>query len=325
MKLNTGLNLKYSDANDIDSVPILEGEEAGPRWSFRYDRFKNDPTPDALILGAYRHPRTGNKLVGAINLRYLTPQQVDSLRKELPKLLKSQNLKSRYWTGRRLLPDIFDNYYRTYNASYIRSLQRGAVYPKYGIFKTASNYLKDKISSPFKSKKQKEIEAMPNYPDDLKNISDRLDDISQDIVQNPEQADTQSQYDNASSDVRRQQEIPRKRVQSKEIQGQQAQQQIQEPQSQVPQRPQQIPQRPQPVPDSQSQQNKLRNSFKKDAEEVQDELSDIRPNPAVQRAKPINVIKNTLDDNDTSDIQTTLEYKYWCPTIQDYIKESMIL
>lgn len=326
MKLESGLSLKYREIDEIDSVPILEGEEAGPRWSFKYDRFKNDPTPDALILGAYRHPKTGNKLVGAINLRYLTQQQVDTLRKELPKLLKAPNLKGRYWTGRQILPEIFNNYYRTYNASHIRSLQRGAMYPKYGIFKTAGKYLKDKVTSPFKSKKQKEADAMPEYPDDLKGISDRLDDITQDIAQNPQQADTKSQYNNAYADVQRQRDIPQKRMQSINQQGVDAQQQIQEPrQQQQPQQPQQQPRSPKI-----SEREKLQKAFTKDAQEIQNEINTIQ-NPMPQRQQtaqnivPKNKFDSLDDQNDTSDIQTTLEYKYWCPIIRKYIRESMTL
>lgn len=337
MKLELALTLKYEDSELLDSVPILEGEDAGPRWAFRYNKFKNDPTPDALVLGMYRHPNTGNNLVGAINLRYLTTDQIEQLRRELPKLLNSNNLKSRYWLGKRLMPDIFDNYYRTYDASHIHNLQRGAIYPKYGVFKTAANFVKKAVTSPFKSKKQKEIEAMPQYPSDLRDLSDRLDAVTQKIVQEPDDA-TPQQLRNASADINRQDKIPSKRLQSIEKQGQQAQQQIKNrvtmPTQTTPTQTEPIQQTRQPTRSPSrhpeigpNQQNdKLRKSFEKDAEDARNELNDIKNDRIDRSPRYQQPIKNKIDTDisDTEDISgTKLEYKYWCPTIRRYIVETI--
>lgn len=71
------------------------------------------------MLGHWRHPTSGNNLVAGINLNYLSQQQRQQLQQALPQLLKSRNLKQRYWMGRRLLPQIFTNFYRTYRRDVI--------------------------------------------------------------------------------------------------------------------------------------------------------------------------------------------------------------
>jgi len=174
--------MKLSDATDCSviesnrfSVPIMEDEE-GPRWKFGYNgKQVTDPNPDILLLGAYRHPSTGNNLIGGVNLHYITPGQRDEVAQALPEIMRAGNLKSRYWTGRKLVPDVFDNYYRTYNADSIRGVQKDVMYPKYGYLKTAQKWFKKKLGGAFKSKDKRQKDAEPKYPDDLQSMQDRLD------------------------------------------------------------------------------------------------------------------------------------------------------
>lgn len=94
--------------------PIMEAGY-GRVLSFDYDTWKVDPTPKVLQLGLWMHPSTGNPLVAGVNINYLTDEQIQRLRYYLPEILRTRNLKMRYWEGMRLLPDIFTNFYRTYN------------------------------------------------------------------------------------------------------------------------------------------------------------------------------------------------------------------
>jgi hypothetical protein len=153
---------------------IEEADEA-PRWGFDYSNFRTDPSPDILVLGDWIHPNTGNHLIGGINLHYLDTRQRDELSKILPALMKQNDLYERYWTGRKLLPYVFHNFYRTYNAAHIHGLERSTLYPKYGYTKAAFNWVKDKLSSLFKSKEQRETDKLPKYPSDLTGVEDNLE------------------------------------------------------------------------------------------------------------------------------------------------------
>lgn len=184
MKLADAVELDVSEARYLCETLILEDEE-GPRWRFNYDNWHQDPTPDILLLGAYRHPNTGNNLVGGINLHYISPEQRDQLARALPEIMKPNNLKGRYWAGRRLVPDVFNNYYRTYNARFIRGVQKDVMYPKYGYLKTAKKWLQKKLGGIFKSKAQRQKEAEPKYPQDLQAMQDRLDQAVMQLAQEP--------------------------------------------------------------------------------------------------------------------------------------------
>jgi hypothetical protein len=92
-----------------------------------YDRWQNDPQPQILQLGSFDHPTTGNNLIAGINLNYLTKKQVDALRKSLPEILKSKNLYTRYWTGRKLVPSVFNNSYRTYRSDAVKKVKKGTL------------------------------------------------------------------------------------------------------------------------------------------------------------------------------------------------------
>lgn len=174
----------FESKSYIYSIPICEDGE-GPRWSFDYQNFKADPSPDILMLGAYRHPNTGNNLVGGINLHYLSRQQIDRLAMELPNIMKAGNLYGRYQVGRRRLPDIFKSFYRTYNAEYIGGVNQGVLYPKYGLLKSTTNWLKKKIGGMFKTKDQRAKEAEPQFPSDLQNMNNRLDQVVRNLQSTP--------------------------------------------------------------------------------------------------------------------------------------------
>jgi hypothetical protein len=171
-------------------TPIVEEDEA-PRWRFRYDNYHNDPNPDILLLGAYRHPKTRNNLVGGVNLHYLDDKQRDQLARALPKIMAQGNLKSRYWEGRSLVPQVFENFYRTYNARFIRGVTKDIMYPKYGYLKTAGKWLKKKAKSFFKTKAQRAKAAEPKYPKDLEKMQDRLDQVVTQLQQEPPESPVQ--------------------------------------------------------------------------------------------------------------------------------------
>lgn len=156
-------------------IQLINEEGEGPRWKFKYDGWKNDPSPDILLLGAYNNPQTGNNLVGGINLNYLDDKKRDQLAKFLPKIINAGNLYSRYNIGKRILPDIFQNFYRTYDASKIHGVSKDVLYPKYGFVKSAQNFIKNAAGYVTKSKQQRELEAQPKFDNDLSNMQDKLD------------------------------------------------------------------------------------------------------------------------------------------------------
>lgn len=164
----------------LSDMTILEDGE-GPRWSFEYENFKNDPSPDILLLGAYKNPNTGNNLVGGINIHYLSSEQIEQLARALPRIMQARNLYNRYHIGKRLLPDIFDNFYRTYNAAYINNVKQNVMYPKYGLVKTAANWIKNKLAALRKSRQEREQDIEVDYPEDLQLMRDRLDQVVTDL------------------------------------------------------------------------------------------------------------------------------------------------
>lgn len=175
MKLNDAHRMQLTEAKFVTSgIPILEDGE-GPTWNMDYSNWKNDPHPRILLLGSYRHPNTGNNLVGGVNLNYLTPQQVNNLSKVLPKIMGGNNLYQRYHRGKDVLPDVFDNFYRTYDPRYISGVKQGVIYPKKGFLKTAQDFLKKTAGLLYKSKEQRAKDALPKFGSDLTSMQDTLD------------------------------------------------------------------------------------------------------------------------------------------------------
>ncbi len=106
----------------LSSKTLLESGY-GRTYKMDYYNYKTDPKPNVLMLGYWVHPNTGNKLLGGINLNYISQQQLTNLRKKLPKILGQKGLKARYRFGRRTLPDIFRFFYRTYNSEFVNVVQ----------------------------------------------------------------------------------------------------------------------------------------------------------------------------------------------------------
>jgi hypothetical protein len=224
------------------NVMLFEDDE-GPRWKFGYDNHRVDPNPDILLLGAYRHPKTGNNLIGGINLHYLNKKERDELARNLPNIMGGGNLYERYWIGRRVAPRIFNQYYRTYNARYVRGVTTDVLYPKYGMMKTTKNWLKKKLGGIFKSKAQRQKDAEPKYPQDLDNMQDRLDQVVQQLQQQQEerpdtQPDTpemraardaflQYQRERTMQDIERRENVPMRQAQHDASEQDDAEQQAQ--------------------------------------------------------------------------------------------------
>lgn len=190
--------MKLTDAVQCSLVEsqffvFCENGEA-PRWSFNYDNFRNDPSPDILVLGAYTHPTSGNNLVGGINLNYLDKAARDDLARVLPQLMQGTNLYQRYHLGKQLLPGVFDNFYRTYKAQNIRGVNQSVFHPKYGMMQATKDFLKKKIGGLFKSKEQRAKDAEPKFPSDLSGMKDALDNavnqLGLQIAKGEEEADT---------------------------------------------------------------------------------------------------------------------------------------
>jgi hypothetical protein len=144
---------------------IFEAGE-GHRWQFDYENYQTDPKPDVLVLGTYKHPTTGNQLVGGINLHYISKRDQLDLRKLLPELSKIRGLKKRYRFGARALPHIFsDQAYRTYDSDHIADLKTGVLFPVYGVLsKDAEKVTKAKAN------KAAQLRAAPQVVDANKDI-----------------------------------------------------------------------------------------------------------------------------------------------------------
>lgn len=144
---------------------IFEAGE-GHRWQFDYKNYQSDPKPDVLVLGTYKHPSTGNQLVGGINLHYISKRDQLDLRKLLPELSKIRGLKKRYRFGARALPHIFsDQAYRTYDSDHIADLKTGVLFPVYGVLS------KDAVkATKAKAQKAAQLRAAPQVVDANKDI-----------------------------------------------------------------------------------------------------------------------------------------------------------
>ncbi len=183
MKLHENSFTSLSESRLFHS-PIITEASGALRWDFDYDTPKShDKHPDVLVLGQYHNDNTGNDLVGAVNLHYLNRKQFSDLRRTLPEIMKGSNLYHRYWLGRRLLPDIFNEKYRTYSASEIRGLSQGTIYPKLGFLQASRALLGKTLGSLFKSKAQRAKEALPSYPQDLETLRQQADLAAQQLPQ----------------------------------------------------------------------------------------------------------------------------------------------
>lgn len=96
----------------------------GRTYSFDYQNAQTDKRPRLLLLGKWRHPTTRNILLAGINLNYLSDDQLAAVRKNLKAIIQPRNLKSRYWKGKQLVPDVFETAYRTYDKDYVGSITK---------------------------------------------------------------------------------------------------------------------------------------------------------------------------------------------------------
>jgi len=167
MLLEQLLNIECDDAaiagkvfkHNEDYTPLLEATARILR--FNYERAKNDPRPRALVLGRWLHPRTGNKLVAAINLNYLSQEELEQLNTYLPKIMKPDSLKVRWWTGYSILPQIWVKAYRQYDERFIHSVGSADILPATQDYETPEHPGEPKVAPDVANQiqKLKEIEA----------------------------------------------------------------------------------------------------------------------------------------------------------------------
>lgn len=117
---------------------LLEADVSAPRWGFKYLNYGVDPRPEVLVLGDHTNHKK-NRLLGGINLNYLSNNQIIDLRKSLPKIMTGRDLRQRYRIGRQVLPAIFNNYYRTYNDQFIRQVTPSRLHQWYDSAKKDAN------------------------------------------------------------------------------------------------------------------------------------------------------------------------------------------
>ncbi len=145
---------------------------------FSYLDYKLDPKPRVLVLGAWKNPKTGNDLIGGININYLTKDEYRKLKHlVIPKIRKLSGLRQRYRVGKFISAELFDNYYRTYNVESIRKAEY--------------------VILPEPSEKEPEKEPFEDPDEKVKNISDLgelygtgVDEISTDEYKESHNLDT---------------------------------------------------------------------------------------------------------------------------------------
>jgi len=201
MKLTVAQTIEISQIGAY----ILKEEGEAPLWNFQYDKFRTDPRPRVLILGAYTHPQTGNNLVGGVNINYLNNRQRERLRRALPTLMQAKNLYYRYHRGLRILPDIFDSFYRTYDPSYIRAVDKSALYPKKEPDAARQELAKARLDKIRKTRETRLQQAMPKYPTDISQMDKTLDQKTELVAQAPptEQPPIEPEVSNAKANFAR--------------------------------------------------------------------------------------------------------------------------
>jgi len=131
--------MKISGLHDeriiLESALLLEAGY-GRIIRFNYDAFRTDANPIILYLGKWRSKRTGNTVVGGVNMNYLSDEQIKRLRENLRELLRAgRTLKARWRKGHELLPDIFPGKgggrgaYRTYQQDMIHTKSTSTITP----------------------------------------------------------------------------------------------------------------------------------------------------------------------------------------------------
>lgn len=109
----------HSSHSAIAHCRLKTISEAMNVYDLSYSNYRKDPSPAVVILGRWRQPRTGNILVGGININALSNNEKNKLDSVLSQIMVKPDLKSKYWEGRKLVPNIFRKAYRTYDQQYI--------------------------------------------------------------------------------------------------------------------------------------------------------------------------------------------------------------
>lgn len=339
MKLSRAHDLSLVESTFVRHLPVLGEDGEAPRWGFNYDSYKNDPSPDILVLGAYTHPSSGNNLIGGVNLNYLDKDARDDLARVLPRLMQGSNLYQRYHLGKQLLPRVFKNFYRTYKAQNIRGINQGVFNPKYGMMQTTKDFFKKKIGGLFKSKAQRAADAEPKFPSDLSSMKDALDtavnNLGLQIANSEEEADTpemkaarsnfaqsNTNGDRSMADIERQEDEPliqaTQNFQQTQLQsGQVAPQQVSAQAAQAVQQYQSTP----TIPTREITPQQMGQTIEQERHENQQELTN--PNNSLD-----------LDGDGVPDDQESQAYfkeldrfnesvVYYCPMLRSYIMEDL--
>ena len=110
-------------------------EDHGRKLYFDYTKIRagqeETTQPVVLYLGTWRRRlKSGvtRTYWCGIDMNNLDKEQVASLQFHLPEILKNKRIYDRYWTGKRLLPDVFHWYYRTYNTNSVGSVLKGRLF-----------------------------------------------------------------------------------------------------------------------------------------------------------------------------------------------------
>ena len=110
-------------------------ERHARKLSFDYTKFRQGreevTQPVVLYLGTWR--RRLNSGVHrtywcGIDMNNLDEEQLSALQFHLPEILKNRRVYDRYWTGKRLLPDVFEAHYRTYNTNSVGAIIKGRLF-----------------------------------------------------------------------------------------------------------------------------------------------------------------------------------------------------
>lgn len=315
--------MKLTDAQtlELSEIPsyIMNEDGEGPLWRFKYEKFRTDPRPQVLVLGSYRHPRTGNLLVGGINVNYLNNRQRERLRLALPRLMRASNLYYRYHNGLRYLPDIFDAFYRTYDPRYIRAVDKSILYPKQTPDQARRALAQARLDKIKKDKETRLQQAMPKYPSDISQMDRTLDRKTKEIATTPtqEQPPVEPEVANAKANYDK---IVHDRENALRVRDAQAAQDAKRPQGYVA-----------PEPTSQPTRQEIAKTIGIERETAAQELRNIarQPQPDILAPKRTKVditpdIADTVDDIELApESDTGLEESiiYYDPRYNKYIIE----
>lgn len=317
MKLTAAQTLELSEIHSY----IINEDGEGPLWRFKYDKYRTDPRPQVLVLGSYRHPRTGNLLVGGININYLNNRQRERLRVTLPRLLKAKNLYYRYHGGLRLLPDIFDAFYRTYDPRYIRAVDKSILYPKQSPDQAKRALAQARLDRIQKDKETRLQQVMPQYPSDLSKMDKTLDQKTKEVAtRSPqEQPANEPEVANAKTNYAR---IKQERENAERVKTAQAQQDAKKPQGYVSPEPDATPDRTELAQEIDTEQQKARQELRQVVQQSQPDV--LAPRQAKVEAEP-----ELLDSGEDIDVEPQPEREpgleesivYYDPRYNKYIIE----